>query len=173
MRFQFFPPVEGDNVAAILTMPEGTSSQETLRAVHALESSAQRVRAEADVSSSSKGPSPTSVFRHTLSSIGQQPFFKTQQEGAGKFVPDVSNAHLGEVHVELVPSEERVGASSYQLASAWRDATQPIPGVESSNSPRPFFLLESRSICKSPGGTLPFWSRRAMNYKKYSRAIPV
>ena len=131
VRFQFFPPVEGDNVAAILTMPEGTSSQETLRAVHALESSAQRVRAEADVSSSSKGPSPTSVFRHTLSSIGQQPFFKTQQEGAGKFVPDVSNAHLGEVHVELVPSEERVGASSYQLASAWRDATQPIPGVES------------------------------------------
>ncbi len=131
VRFQFFPPVEGDNVAAILTMPEGTSSQETLRAVHALESSAQRVRAEADVSLSSEGPSPTSVFRHTLSSIGQQPFFKTQQEGAGKFVPDVSNAHLGEVHVELVPSEERVGTSSYQLASAWRDATQPIPGVES------------------------------------------
>ena len=33
--------------------------------------------------------------------------------------------------MELMPSEERMGASSYQLASAWRDATQPIPGVES------------------------------------------
>ena len=106
-RFQFFPPVEGDNSHKYFDDAREDIFQETLRAVHALESSAQRVRAEADVSLSSKGPSPTSLPPYPLLDWSTT-LLKTQQEGAGKFVPDVSKP-LREVHVELVPSEERVG----------------------------------------------------------------
>jgi len=129
VRFQFFPPVEGDNLAAILNMPEGTSVDETRRAVKALESSAMRLGEKIDQSlaiTDARG-----VFHHALASVGQQPFLKTQQEGAGKFVPNVSNAHLGEVHIELAASESRPGISSYELANAWREETGVIAGAES------------------------------------------
>ena len=36
VRFTFFPPVEGDNVAAAVTMPLGTTMEETKRAVEKL-----------------------------------------------------------------------------------------------------------------------------------------
>jgi len=67
--------------------------------------------------------------------VRQQPYSKTQQEGAGKFVPDISSPHLGEVHIELTASELREGeeTSSDHLASRWRELTESIPGVEDLN----------------------------------------
>ncbi|GIT13175.1 MAG: hypothetical protein CM1200mP34_5810 [Verrucomicrobiales bacterium] len=44
IRFVFFPPVEGDNVAASITMPLGTTMEETQRAVKKVEEAAIEVR---------------------------------------------------------------------------------------------------------------------------------
>ncbi|XOV70520.1 MAG: efflux RND transporter permease subunit [Verrucomicrobiota bacterium] len=127
VKFQFFPPVEGDNVAAILTLPQGTPVQVTREAVKKLSDSALQLQTEMD---QGRTEEEGSVFRHVLASVGQQPYSKTQQEGAGKFVPNISSPHLGEVHVELTASELREGTSSDDLANDWRNLTDVIPGVE-------------------------------------------
>lgn len=127
VRFQFFPPVEGDNVAAILTLPQGTPVQVTREAIKKLETSALKLQSNVD---QGRTEEEGSVFRHVLASVGQQPYNKMQQEGAGKFVPNISSPHLGEVHIELTASELREGTSSEKLASDWRDLTELIPGVE-------------------------------------------
>ncbi len=127
VRFQFFPPVEGDNVAAILTLPQGTPASVTRDAVSKLESAVSKMRDEID---QGRTEEEGSVFRHVLASVGIQPYNKMQQEGAGKFVPDISSPHLGEVHVELTASELREGYSSNDLANMWRTNTPHIPGVE-------------------------------------------
>ncbi len=126
IKFQFFPPVEGDNMAAILTMPLGTPASVTRKAVEQIEASALALRDRIDGDQKEGGKS---VFRHILSSVGQQPFNKTQQEGAGNFVADFSSAHLGEVHIELQASESREGSSSIELANEWRELTGDVPGA--------------------------------------------
>ncbi len=126
IKFQFFPPVEGDNVAAILTMPLGTPASVTQRAVNQIEASALELRDEID---QGRADEEGSVFRHVLASVGQQPFNKTQQEGAGNYVGDFSSAHLGEVHIELQASESREGASSVEIANLWRERTGEVPGA--------------------------------------------
>lgn len=126
IRFQFFPAVEGDNMAAVLTMPLGTPAAVTRRAVERIESSALALRDELD---GDVVDGEGSVFRHILASVGQQPYFKMQQEGAGNFVADISSGHLGEVHVELRASESREGSSSVELANQWREMTGEVPGA--------------------------------------------
>ena len=126
IKFQFFPPVEGDNMAAILTMPLGTPAQVTRKAVEKIQASAVALRDEIDGDTANR---EISVFRHILASVGQQPFNKVQQEGAGNFVADFSSAHLGEVHVELQPSESRDGSSSIDLVNRWRELTGDVPGA--------------------------------------------
>ena len=127
VKFQFFPPVEGDNVAAILTLPQGTPASVTRDAINKLEGSVLQMRKEID---QDRTEEEGSVFRHVLASVGIQPYSKMQQEGAGKFIPDISSPHLGEVHVELTASELREGFSSNDLANMWRTNTPHIPGVE-------------------------------------------
>ena len=127
VKFQFFPPVEGDNVAAILTLPQGTPASVTRDAINKLEGSVLQMRKEIDQDRSEE---EGSVFRHVLASVGIQPYSKMQQEGAGKFIPDISSPHLGEVHVELTASELREGFSSNDLANMWRTNTPHISGVE-------------------------------------------
>ncbi|MCS1411621.1 MAG: Swarming motility protein SwrC [Verrucomicrobia subdivision 3 bacterium] len=126
IKFQFFPAVEGDSMAAILTMPLGTPADVTRKAVDRIEASALALRDEID---GARGEGEGSVFRHVLSSVGQQPYNKTQQEGAGNFVPDFSSAHLGEVQIELQASEKREGTSSAEMANRWRELTGEIPGA--------------------------------------------
>ena len=46
--FQFFPSVEGTHLYATLTMPEGTSIDNTARAVEQLEAAAEALRLELD-----------------------------------------------------------------------------------------------------------------------------
>jgi multidrug efflux pump subunit AcrB len=122
----FFSPVEGDNVAAMLTMPLGTPADVTARAVRQLEESALQLRQQID---GNKMNGEKSVFRHMLASVGEQPFLTAQRQGAGNLVFMITGAHLGEVHIELAPSEEREGSST-ELANRWRELTGPIPGAE-------------------------------------------
>ena len=126
IKFQFFPPVEGDNMAAILAMPLGTPADSTRKALAKIEAGALALRDEID---GGREEGEGSVFRHVLSSVGQQPFNRAQQEGGGNFVADVSSAHLGEVHIELQAAENRQGNSSRELANRWRQLTGEIPGA--------------------------------------------
>ncbi len=126
IKFQFFPPVEGDDMAAILTMPLGTPVVATRKAVEKIEASALALRDEID---SGREEGAGSVFRHLSASIGQQPFNTMQQMGFASFLPMVSSAHLGEVHIELQTAENRQGIRSQDLANRWRELTGEIPGA--------------------------------------------
>ncbi|MGA1199890.1 MAG: efflux RND transporter permease subunit, partial [Candidatus Latescibacterota bacterium] len=69
---------------------------------------------------------PGSIFRHVLAAVGEQPFRTAQSQNGGGAGASFSAAHLGEVNIELQPSEER-DISSTELANMWRALNGPIP----------------------------------------------
>ena len=120
IRFFFFPPVEGDNVAAMVTMPLGTPVEVTEAAVQRLQESALTVRAEIERKSGQ-----TNLYHHVLASVGTQPFRTDQSRSPGNVGSSFSGSHLGEVHIEVAPSEER-SVTSTEIANRWRAETGPI-----------------------------------------------
>lgn len=126
VRFFFMPSIEGDNVTAFVTLPQGTPARETARAIAHLEQSAEEVRRELDASASPATES--SVFHHMLSSVGEQPYRKRQErESSGRLGGGSANEpHVGEVNIELAPSEAR-NATSVEIAGLWRDKAGSIP----------------------------------------------
>jgi len=127
VRFTFFPPVEGDNVAAAVTMPLGTTTEETRRAVEKLKQAADEVRDELDAMTPEGHPS---IVRHTLSSVGGQPFMTDQSRSGGSVGSSITGAHTGEVHIEASPSEVRK-FNAYELANRWREKVGAMPEAES------------------------------------------
>jgi len=118
LKFSFFPPIEGESAVAFLTMPQGTPREETGRALARIEASAeelQRQLAEAG---------EPGAFQHVLTTLGEQPFRASQSRTS--FRPGASGAHLGEVHVELAPAEERV-VTAGEVIRRWRELTGSIP----------------------------------------------
>ncbi len=126
VRFTFFPPVEGDNVAAAVTMPLGTTMKETERAVKKLEQAAIEVRDELDAKSEEYYPS---IVRHMLRSVGGQPFMTDQSRSGGSVSSNITGAHTGEVHIEAAPSEDRQ-FTSLELARRWREKVGEMPEAE-------------------------------------------
>ncbi len=124
--FTFFPRVEGDNVVAMVTLPQGTPVQVTERAVLRLEQSFERVREELDASRAED-----TAVRHVLASVGEQPYGQRQGRASGPMggLGGASAGHLGEVNVELVPAEQR-SMKSVEVARRWREVTGPIPDAE-------------------------------------------
>ncbi len=119
IKFVFFPNVEADNIAAMLTMPQGTPAEVTETAVRRLEESARQLQRE--IESENSG----SVFRHVFASVGEQPYRAAQGPPTGN-TASFSSAHLGEVYIELVPSENR-NIGSEEIANRWRELTGAIP----------------------------------------------
>ena len=117
--FVFLPQVPADNVAAILTMPQGTPAEVTARVVRRLESSAIRLQRELESETDEK------IFTHMLALVGDQPLRAAQRENRGRNA-SYSGAHLGEVNIELTPAEER-SVSSIEIARRWRELAGPIP----------------------------------------------
>ena len=76
-RFTFFPPVEGDNVAAWVTYPRGSPVETTEAAVARLNKAAKTLQSEF-----AKSNDVRQVILHSLASVGQQPF-RTESEQAG------------------------------------------------------------------------------------------
>ena len=103
--------------------PEGTPVEVTSDIVRKLERSAVQLQEEIE------RETDESIFRHRLASVGEHPFrAQSQRPHAGGAGASFSAAHLGEVNVELVPSEER-GMGSSEIARRWRELTGPIPDV--------------------------------------------
>lgn len=123
-RFVFFPQIDGDNVVAFLTLPQGTPAEATTRAIQRLEESAARLRAELDAEGAAENGS---IFRHVLASVGEQPYRQRQEDdSSGGRSTAVAAGHLGEVNIELAPSERR-RVSSADIAARWRELTGAIP----------------------------------------------
>jgi multidrug efflux pump subunit AcrB len=125
IKFNFFPAVESDNVAAMLVMPEGTSAQVTEKYVRKIESAAIELRDKL-AEDNSKGED---LIRHMLASVGEQPYRTAQSMAAGRAKTSFSGGHLGEVHMEVAPSEDR-DLTGQEIANMWREMVGPIPGAE-------------------------------------------
>lgn len=121
IRLIFVPSVDSEDVVALLTMPQDAPAEVTAARVAQIEQSASELRREL---TAELGQDP---FRHMLSSVGEHPFRELQSRGTateGEFQGD----NLGEVNVELIPSEDRT-ISSEEIARRWRDKLGPIPGA--------------------------------------------
>lgn len=126
LPFVFFPQVEGDNVIAFLTMPQGTPSEETAAAIERITNAAIALDAELDGERRDGEPG---LVRHVLATVGEQPFRLRQQGGrAAASGGTQSGAYLGEVNLQLAPGEER-SVRSADVAKRWRELTGPIPGA--------------------------------------------
>jgi multidrug efflux pump subunit AcrB len=123
VKFVFFHTVESDFVSAALTMPPGTPVDVTAEAMKQIEDAALRVRDDLAAEAPSGSPSP---IRNIFTSVGDQPLANSRGpmgEGAA-----VAASNIGEIAVELAPSEDRDVASS-EIVRRWRGATPPIPDV--------------------------------------------
>ncbi len=125
LPFVFFPQVEGDNVIAFLTMPQGTPIAETTAAIDRIERAAHQLEAELDAERTDREPG---LVRHVLATVGEQPFRLRQQGGRAASAGAPSGGYLGEVNLQLAPGEER-SVRSADVAKRWRELTGPIPGA--------------------------------------------
>ena len=125
LPFSFFPPIEADRVIARLTMPLGTPAHVTEAAVRTLERSAAELRAELDADYSVNGHS---LLLHSLSAVGGHPVAASGFGPPTRITGGAADAggHLGEVTIELLPSQERA-ISTRAVAQRWRELTEPIP----------------------------------------------
>ena len=126
LKFQFFPPVEGDDVAAFITMPEGTPPEVVRQSVEQIEKAALQVRQEIDGKFAKDGES---MVRHMLASVGDQPFRTAVSKNGGKAGESFAKENVGEVHMQLQPSETRSGVTAAEVVKRWRELTGPIPGA--------------------------------------------
>ena len=124
VKLVFFPAVEADNVVAIVRMPQGTPASVTSKALDQIERAAERVRADLDSEFGAGG-----TVRHVLASVGEQPFRTDQNRNGGAAGGGFSGSHLGEINLELAPTEHRT-VTAADIERRWRDAAGPIPGAE-------------------------------------------
>jgi multidrug efflux pump subunit AcrB len=121
LKFTFMTAVEADNVVALLTMPDGTTADETIKVLNKLEDSADKLKATLNTDDQV-------VVKHILTTIAEQPFTKmTHSSNAGQNVKNRPN--LGEINMQLAPAESR-DITSEEVAERWREMTGDIAVVE-------------------------------------------
>ena len=111
LPFTFFTPIQGDTVTARLRMPLGTSEAATQRIIGQLAHSARDLRERLGEEQGKP------VVLHILEAMGGHP--STAQPGSA--IPAPSGAHLGEVTIQLNPSEER-DIRTEEVGRMWREA---------------------------------------------------
>ncbi len=122
VRFVDFPKIDGDIVAAQLTLPLGTDAAVTEQAVRQLELAAEQLKAEYVEREG------VDVVKHFITSVGQQPFRAVQANKGAPGGTGFIGAHLGEVIMELTPTEEREQLLTKDIVARWRQLCGPIPG---------------------------------------------
>ena len=121
LPFSFFPPLESDQAIAKLTMPLGTPAEVTQEVILKLERAAQLLEREL-IAEYPDAPPVT----HILAAVGNQP-----SSAGGGGPPNTQSGstgggHLGEVTLQLVPSEKRA-VKTREVANRWRNLTGAIP----------------------------------------------
>jgi multidrug efflux pump subunit AcrB len=117
-----FPKINGDLVFAQLTMPLGTSPEVTSAAVRQIEDAALRLEEEV------REEYGRDLVLHWVTAVGEQPM-RSQQKNQGGGGPGLVGSHLGEILMELVPTEEREDVPTEALIERWRELCGPIPGA--------------------------------------------
>ncbi len=120
LPFSFFPPLASDRVVATLTMPLGTSARVTNDAVELLEASAQVVKARLNREYADAPP-----VTHIMAAVGDHPAAGNGPPSATVSPTGTATGHLGEVVMQLTPSETRAIATR-AVADMWREANGPI-----------------------------------------------
>jgi multidrug efflux pump subunit AcrB len=121
VKFNFFPAIEADNAAALITFPQGTPAEVTAVAVEQIEASALELAAELE---GDLGQNPVA---HVQATVGDQPFRARQSRAAGA-ASSLAASHVGEVNLELIPAEDRL-ISSTEITNRWREKVGGIPDV--------------------------------------------
>jgi multidrug efflux pump subunit AcrB len=120
LPFSFFPPLASDQVIAKLTMPLGTPASITNKAVLHLENTARQI--EAQLQEEYPDASPVT---HILAAVGSHPS-SNAGGGPGGGGSGSSGAHLGEVTLQLSPSQSR-DIETREVANRWRELSGSIP----------------------------------------------
>jgi len=120
VRFNFFPAVEADYVAAQLLLPQGAPVADTRAGVAQLVSSADELIRRLDAEYAKPGES---LVQHRLVSVGREAFRSQNQRTTHE------GSHVGEVVLELVPAERR-RISTGAVAKRWSDLAGEIPGAK-------------------------------------------
>ncbi len=123
-KFVFMPQIESDYVTISIGMPVGTTARQSEAIVKKVESAALEVRDEYDALAAADSPS---LFRNVFSFVGAQPLAGATRMGANG---SGSSAHLAEVGIELLPSEER-DVGSDEIARRIRETVGELAGPES------------------------------------------
>ncbi|MDG2168437.1 MAG: efflux RND transporter permease subunit [Opitutales bacterium] len=117
IRFVQFPNVPSDFIMVQLVMPEGTSSEETRRAVDRLEMGLDMVREE----TLAKGE--IDPVAHLMVAVG----YSTMTGGPNP-ESTVTGSNIGSIIVELAKSEVR-DSDAFEVSEKWREYTGAIPGA--------------------------------------------
>jgi len=121
LKFTFMTKVEADNVVALLTMPDGTTANETIKALKKLEDSAEKLKATLNTEDQT-------VIMHILTTIAEQPFTKMRHSSsAGQ--NEKNRPNLGEINMQLAQADSRE-ITSEEIAELWREMTGDIPEAE-------------------------------------------
>jgi multidrug efflux pump subunit AcrB len=124
IKFVFMPQIESDWLTVSVNMPQGTTVDQTSKVIKLVEDKALVLRAQLD----EENPSEDSIYRNIFTYIGDQPNGRrtsmTATSGAG------GQGHIGEVTIELKPSEER-DIGSNEIEARMRELVGEVPGPES------------------------------------------
>jgi len=126
VKFFYFPAVEGDNVVATLTLPQGTPATVTQGLIQRLQDKAFELEGQLKKEGVSESGH---VFQHILASIGDQPYTLMQNQNQGKIGGSFSGGNRGEVNIQMVGAELR-SISSDAVLRRWRALVGPVPDVE-------------------------------------------
>ncbi|MBT7369647.1 MAG: efflux RND transporter permease subunit [Gammaproteobacteria bacterium] len=123
LPFSFFPPLASDQVIAKLTVPLGTPAKITNEAIRSLEDSAREVKQQLNTEFPEAPP-----VTHLLAAVGSQPSAGNGPPAVVSFGGSAANGHLGEVILQLTPSQAR-DIETREVADIWREVNGPIAGA--------------------------------------------
>jgi len=135
-------------VWASLSMPMGTSVEQTRKVVTQIENAAMRIeerieteprennnhslwkKFKSKVGFGNENESLRSMFVHISTDIGQQPF--TRGDAGGPPTSSDSGSHAAEINIQLLEGQYRGSEySSEKIAGMWREEVGQVPGVSS------------------------------------------
>ena len=121
VRLVLFPVADSENVVAFLSMPQDSPAETTAAQLGRVTDAALDLRNELAAELGQD------QIRHIVSSVGEQPY-RAVQSGPLSGSVTFQGEHLGEVNLELAPSEARL-ISAEDLATRWRSKIGQIPGA--------------------------------------------
>jgi len=121
VKTAFFPSIDGNEIAAKLRMPNGTSANETEKVIQHIISMAEKLRSEYDGKfTTDKG----SIIQNISAHVGSTPFATRDDWGNSD---NAGRSHVGEVRIELLAGEHRPFETS-EIQARWLELIGDIPG---------------------------------------------